>query len=300
MYNSMATPTIARLIVHQTPKVCFCRAIKQRIENGEFLVFTYELVFYESGSTWRMSICEKPCHRGFPDASTRNDPSSLSILHNVPSRFRLFTHKKFLSHLPYSRPICLNVFVDNHLMLPPYFGWDVWILASVRDLVYVLCVMYIPCVITNCGQHHSHCYSFLNSSSYPSHTGQTDMKPTSNRQQSYSGRDRFAIGVDSVLSVWCRFIFGQTNLSRRDLSNMFERSLPDKLSVVCRLYVGVVSVLSGSVRGRIGLNSVTDGRWYVGLRLVTYRAYPPGSWRPLYWTLFMMLWVLMSNIMDII
>ena len=108
----------------------------------------------------------------------------------------------------------------------------------------------------------------------PSHTGQTDTKPTSNRQKSLnSGRDRFTVGIDSVLSVWCRFMFGQTNLSGRDLSNMFERSLPDKLSLVCRLYVGVVSVLSGSVRGRVGLNSATDGRWFVGLRSVVYRAY---------------------------
>ena len=53
-------------------------------------------------------------------------------------------------------------------------------------------------------------------------------------------------------------MFGQTNLSGRDLSNMFERSLPDKLSVVCQFEVGFVSVLSGSVRGRVGLNS--DGR----------------------------------------
>ena len=68
-------------------------------------------------------------------------------------------------------------------------------------------------------------------------------------------------------------MFGQTNLSGRDISNMFERSLPDKLSVVCRLYVGVVSVLSGSVRGRVGLNSSTDGRWFVGLRSAMYRAY---------------------------
>ena len=56
-------------------------------------------------------------------------------------------------------------------------------------------------------------------------------------------------------------------------ADVFERSLPDKLSVVCRLYVGVVSVLSGSVRGRVGLNSAIDGRWFVGLRLVMYRAY---------------------------
>ena len=112
--------------------------------------------------------------------------------------------------------------------------------------------------------------SFLN----PSHTGQTDTKPTSSRQKSPdSGRDRFTVRIDSVLSVWCRFMFGQTNLSGRNLSNMFERSLPEKLSVACRLYVGVVSVLSGSVRGRVGLNSATDGRCFVGLRSVMYRAY---------------------------
>ena len=109
---------------------------------------------------------------------------------------------------------------------------------------------------------------------YPSHTGQTDTKLTSNRQKSSnSGRDRFTVGIDSVLLVWCRFMFGQTNLSGRDLSNMFERSLPDKLSVVCRLYVGVMSVLSGSLRGRVSLNSATDGGWFVGLRLVMYQAY---------------------------
>ena len=47
----------------------------------------------------------------------------------------------------------------------------------------------------------------------------------------------------------------------------------DKLSVVGRLYIGVVSVLSGSVRGRVGLNSATDGRWFVGLRSAMYRTY---------------------------
>ena len=100
------------------------------------------------------------------------------------------------------------------------------------------------------------------------------LKPTRNRQKSSnSGRYRFTVGIDSVLSVWCRFMFGQTNLSGRDLSNMFERSLPDKLSVVCRLYVGVVSVWSGSVRGRVGLNSATDGTWFVGLRSFMYRTY---------------------------
>ena len=74
---------------------------------------------------------------------------------------------------------------------------------------------------------------------------ETDLKST---KSSNSGRDRFTIGIHSV---WCRFMVGQTHLSGRELSNMFERSLPDNLSAVCRLYVGVVSVMSGSVRGRI-------------------------------------------------
>ena len=34
-----------------------------------------------------------------------------------------------------------------------------------------------------------------------------------------------------------------------------------------------MSVLSGSVRGRVGLNSATGGRWFVSLRSVMYRAY---------------------------
>ena len=68
-------------------------------------------------------------------------------------------------------------------------------------------------------------------------------------------------------------MFGQTNLSGRKFSNIFERSLPDKLSVVCWLYVGVVLVLSESVRGRVGLNSATDGIWFVSLRSVMYWAY---------------------------
>ena len=75
---------------------------------------------------------------------------------------------------------------------------------------------------------------------YHSDTGKTDSKPTSNRQKSSnSRRDRFTVGIDSVLSVWCRFLFGQTNLSGRDLSNMFERSLPEKN---CLLFVGYMSL----------------------------------------------------------
>ena len=102
-------------------------------------------------------------------------------------------------------------------------------------------------------------------------------KPTQNRQKSSnSGRDRFTVGIDSVLSVWCRFMFGQTNLSGRDLSNMFERSLPDKLSVICRCGVGFVGE-------RVGLNSAIDSIWFVGVRSVMYRAYvgrPDADSRP--------------------
>ena len=102
---------------------------------------------------------------------------------------------------------------------------------------------------------------------------QTDTKPTSNGPKSLnSGGDRFAVGLGSVLSVWDRYVFGQSNLSGRDLSNMFERSLPDKLSVACRLCVGMESVLSGSVRGHVEESSVIDGTWFVGLKSVMYWA----------------------------
>ena len=110
---------------------------------------------------------------------------------------------------------------------------------------------------------------------------ETDLKPT--KIIKFGERSVYS-RYWSVLSVWCWFMFGQTNLSGRDLSNRFERSLPDKLSVVCRLYVGVLSVLSVSVRGHVGLNSDTDGRWFVGLRLVMYRAYvgrPDTNSRPI-------------------
>ena len=67
---------------------------------------------------------------------------------------------------------------------------------------------------------------------HPSPTSQTDTKPIRNRQH----------GLDSVL------IFG------------FE-----KLSVACPIYVGVVSILSGNLCGRVGFHSATDGTWFVGL-----------------------------------
>ena len=104
-------------------------------------------------------------------------------------------------------------------------------------------------------------------------TAVTPAKPTLNRQKSSnSGRDRFTVGVDSVLSVYVRT---DKFVGERSFKHVWKISprLPDKLSVVGRLYIGVVSVLSGSVRGCVGLNSATDVRWFVGLRSVMYRAY---------------------------
>ena len=99
---------------------------------------------------------------------------------------------------------------------------------------------------------------------------ETDLKPTKiikfGERSVYS---RYWFGFVGLVSVYVR----ADKFVGRDLSNMFERSLSNKLSVVCGLYVGVVSVLSGSVRGRVGLNSATDGRWFVGLKSVMYRAY---------------------------
>ena len=95
---------------------------------------------------------------------------------------------------------------------------------------------------------------------YPGHTGQSDAKPTSNRHKSSnSGRDRFTVGTDSVLSVLYRFMFGQTDMSGRDLSNMFERSLPDKLSVVCRYVVGLLSVWVRDCPSHLHVTSMNIG-----------------------------------------
>ena len=103
----------------------------------------------------------------------------------------------------------------------------------------------------------------------PPNRHETDLKPTKIIE---FGGDRFAVGLESVLSVWDWYVFGQSNLLGRDLSNIFESSLPDKLSVACQLCVGVESVLSGSVQGHVGESSVTDGTWFVGLKSVMYWA----------------------------
>ena len=116
--------------------------------------------------------------------------------------------------------------------------------------------------------------SCTNLSKYWWVTPVTPAKPTRNRPKTDKNNQiRGEIGLQSVLIRFCRFGVGLCSGRQICRGDMFERSLPDKLSVVCRLYVGVVSVLSGSVRGRVGLNSATDGRWFVGLRSVMYRAY---------------------------
>ena len=110
--------------------------------------------------------------------------------------------------------------------------------------------------------------------SYPSHTGQTDMKPTTIDK---NHQIRGEIGLQSGLIWFCRFgvglCSGRQIFWERSFKHIWKISPPDKLSVVCQWYVCVVSVLSGSVRGRVCLNSATDGRWLVGLRSVMYRAY---------------------------
>ena len=115
-----------------------------------------------------------------------------------------------------------------------------------------------------------------------------DSKPTSNRQKSSnSRRDRFTVGIDSVLSVWCRFLFGQTNLSGRDLSNMFERSLPEKivccLSVICRCGgVGLIGECRSYIHIRppvVGLDilSVLDQLYVSGICRPTWHQFKTDS-----------------------
>ena len=78
----------------------------------------------------------------------------------------------------------------------------------------------------------------------------TPAKPTRNRPQTDKNHQiRGAIDLLSVLIRFCLFGVGLC-LGRH-----------------------ILSVLSGSVRGRVVLNSATDGRWFVGLRSVMYGAY---------------------------
>ena len=108
-----------------------------------------------------------------------------------------------------------------------------------------------------------------------SHTGQTDTKPTSNRQKNHQIRGE--IGLQSVLIRFCRFDVSLCSGKQICRGGIFLTCFKDISPTNCQwsvgYYVGVVSVLSGSVRGRVGLNSATDGRWFFGLRSVMYRAY---------------------------
>ena len=99
-------------------------------------------------------------------------------------------------------------------------------------------------------------------------------KPTRNRPQTEKNDQiEGEIVLQSALIRFCRFGVGLCSGRQT-----FWKISPDKLSVVCRLYVGVASVLLGSVRGRVGINSATDARWLVGIiRLVMYRAYVPDT-----------------------
>ena len=87
--------------------------------------------------------------------------------------------------------------------------------------------------------------------SYLSHTGQTHTKPTSKHQKPANlGIDSFVSGIDSFFfSLWGMFIFKQTNMSGRNLSNILDISLPEKLSVICRLYVNVLVDFVGECSG---------------------------------------------------
>ena len=89
-------------------------------------------------------------------------------------------------------------------------------------------------------------------------------KPTRNRPQTDKNHQiRGEIGLQSVLIWFCRFgvglCSGRKICQREKFQTCLKDLTPDKLSVVCRLHVGVVSVLSGSVRGRVGFNSATGG-----------------------------------------
>ena len=76
---------------------------------------------------------------------------------------------------------------------------------------------------------------------YPSHTGHTDTKPSSLKPTKIiqfgerSVNHRYWFGFVGLVS----FMFRQTHLSGRALSNIIERFMPNKLQVVCWLYVGL-------------------------------------------------------------
>ena len=96
----------------------------------------------------------------------------------------------------------------------------------------------------------------------PSHTGQTDTKPTSNRQKSScSGRGRFIVGIYSVLWVWGRFMFWQTNLSGRHLSNMFDNTRRCAINMIIPYVMSLVYGLP-FVSSNITGNQCPSKQWH--------------------------------------
>ena len=88
---------------------------------------------------------------------------------------------------------------------------------------------------------------------YPSHTGQADSKPTSNRQKSSnSGRDRFTVGIDR----FCRFGVGLCSGRHMCRGEIFQTCLKDLSPTNYRLSVGYVSVWCRFCRGAFGDVSV--------------------------------------------
>ena len=85
------------------------------------------------------------------------------------------------------------------------------------------------------------------------YTPVTPAKPTENRQKSSnSGRDRLTIGIDSVLSVWCRFYVRADKFvgvrSFKHVWRIYPRQIVGCLSVIYRCGVGFVGDRSGMYR----------------------------------------------------
>ena len=100
----------------------------------------------------------------------------------------------------------------------------------------------------------------------PMYTPVTPLKPTRNRHQTDKNHQiRGEIDLQSVLIRFCRFDVGLCSDRQICRGEIFQTCLKDLSPTNCRLSVGVVSVLSRDVRGRVGLDSATDGRWFVGL-----------------------------------
>ena len=100
---------------------------------------------------------------------------------------------------------------------------------------------------------------------------------------------RGEIGLQSVLIRFSRFGVGLCLRRQICRGEVFQTCLKDLSSTNCWLSVSYMSVWCWFCRGAFGggcvsLNSATDGRWFVGLRLVMYRDYvgrPDTDWRPI-------------------